>query len=184
MNRDAKEIVGALMQILGGAEVPHDQLTELSFEADGELQHALNDAYIKIMEFAFDRDLRVRDPALDQAMRGALQTCLHPSELVCLKRREGHIFFDGVVIRRLTQSDDGAWYVTTHGFGNNAQPGTNGVNQLVGPEVFDELDRQMRAYIERHHAKGALLDLPVHRMVGGGRYGSGPAVVGARHEIA
>jgi hypothetical protein len=73
MNRDAKEIVGVLMQLLGGAEVAHDQLTELSFEADGELKRALNEAYIKIVEFAYDRELRVRDPALDRAMRGALQ---------------------------------------------------------------------------------------------------------------
>ena len=76
MNRDAKEIVGVLMQLLGGAEVAYDQLTELSFEADGELQRTLNEAYIKIMEFAYDRELRVRDPALDRAMRGALQGCL------------------------------------------------------------------------------------------------------------
>jgi len=76
MNRDAKEIVGVLMQLLGGAEVSHDQLTELTFEADGELQGALNEAYIKIMEFIYDRELRVRDPALDRAMRGALQSCL------------------------------------------------------------------------------------------------------------
>ena len=76
MNRDAKEIVGVLMRVLDGGEVSHDQLTELSFEADGELQRALNEAYIKIMEFAYDRELRVRDPALDHAMRGALQACL------------------------------------------------------------------------------------------------------------
>lgn len=44
--------------------------------------------------------------------------------------------------------------VTTHGLGNNVQPGMNVVNELVGPEVFNELDRQMRANIERHHGKG------------------------------
>jgi hypothetical protein len=43
MNRDAKEIVGVLMHVLDGGEVSHDQLTELSFEADGELQRALNE---------------------------------------------------------------------------------------------------------------------------------------------
>jgi hypothetical protein len=95
----------------------------------------------------------------------------------------GHIFFDGVVVRTLTQSEDGAWYVTTHGFGNNVQPGTNVVNQLVGPEVFNELDRQMRANIERHHAKG-ILDLAVHRVDGGGHPCARHAVVGAQHDIA
>jgi len=33
------------------------------------------------------------------------------------RTKEGHIFFDGVVVRTLTQSEDGAWYVTTHGSG-------------------------------------------------------------------
>jgi hypothetical protein len=85
--------------------------------------------------------------------------------------------------RTLNQSDDGAWYVTTHGFGNNVRPGTNVVNQLVGPEVFNELDRQMRANIERHHAKG-ILDLAVYRVDGGGHPRARHAVVGARHAIA
>ena len=76
MNRDAKEIVGVLMKVLGGAEVAHDQLTKLSFEADGELKRTLNEACIKIMEFAYDRELRIRDPALDRAIRDALQGCL------------------------------------------------------------------------------------------------------------
>ena len=78
----------------------------------------------------------------------------------------------------------GVPYVTTYGFGNNVRPGTNVVNQLVGPEVFGELDRQMRANIERQRAKGVLLDLAVHRMAGGGRAGPHPAVLGAGHEIA
>jgi hypothetical protein len=99
------------------------------------------------------------------------------------RTKEGHIFFDGVVVRTLTQSDDGAWYVTTHGFGNNVRPGANVVNQLVGPEVFNELDRQMRANIERHHAKG-VLDLAVYRVDGGGRPRARHAAVGAWHEIA
>jgi hypothetical protein len=92
---------------------------------------------------------------------------------------EGHIFFDGMIVRQLTQSVTGAWYVTTHGFGNNVQPGMNVVNQLVGPEVFNELDRQMRANIERHHGKG-FLDLARHRMDGGDRPRARHAVVGER----
>ena len=76
MNRDVKEVVGVLMHVLDGGEVSHDQLTELSFEADGELQRALNEAYIKLMEFAYDRELRLRDHALDREIRSALQTCL------------------------------------------------------------------------------------------------------------
>jgi len=76
MNHDVKEIVGVLMHALDGGEVSQDQLTELSFEADGELQHALNEAYIKLLEFAHDRELRFKNRALDRDARSALQTCL------------------------------------------------------------------------------------------------------------
>jgi hypothetical protein len=76
MNRDVKEIVGVLMHALDGGEVSQDQLTELSFEADGELQHALNKAYIRLLEFAHDRELRLNNAELDREARSALQTCL------------------------------------------------------------------------------------------------------------
>lgn len=77
MNRDVKEVVGVLMHVLGGGEISHDQLTELSFEADGELQLALNEAYIKLLEFAYDRELRLGDPALNREMRSALEKHLN-----------------------------------------------------------------------------------------------------------
>ena len=77
MHADIKEIVGVLMRILDGGEVSQEQLAELSFEADGELHVALNEAYIKLMEFAFDRELRLADSALDRKMRSALQEHLN-----------------------------------------------------------------------------------------------------------
>ena len=98
------------------------------------------------------------------------------------RTREGHIFFDGVIVRRLTQSDDGAWYVTTHGLGNNVEPGMNVINQFAGPEIFNELDRQMRANIERHHGKG-ILDLAVHGVDRGGNSRARDAGLGARNEV-
>lgn len=76
MNSDVKEVVGVLMRVLDGGEVSHDQLTDLTFEADGELQHALNEAYIKLVEFIYDRELRLGDPTLDREMRSALQQYL------------------------------------------------------------------------------------------------------------
>jgi hypothetical protein len=63
----------------------------------------------------------------------------------------GHVFYNGQIMRTATQGPDGAWYVTTHGFGNNVEPGANDVNQYVGPEVFRTVDAQMRANIELHH---------------------------------
>lgn len=76
MNRDVKEVVGVLMQVLSGGEVSLEQLMELSFEADGELQRSLNEAYIKLMEFAYDRELRTSDPIRDRDMRSALKVSL------------------------------------------------------------------------------------------------------------
>jgi hypothetical protein len=76
MSCDVKEVVGVLMRVLDGGEVSPDQLAQLSFDADGALQRALNEAYIKLMEFAYDRELRVADSALDRDMRAVLQTYL------------------------------------------------------------------------------------------------------------
>ena len=76
MDRDCKEVVGVLMRVLDGAEVTQDEIADLSFDAEGELRAALNEAYIKLLEFACDRDLRLADQAADRTMRAALQTCL------------------------------------------------------------------------------------------------------------
>jgi hypothetical protein len=76
MARDIKDIVGVLMRVLGGGEVLPAELDDLDFEAEGELAAALNEAFIKLREFAYDRDLRQSDPARDRAMRAELQACL------------------------------------------------------------------------------------------------------------
>jgi len=54
-------------------------------------------------------------------------------------------------MRTAVQGPDGAWYMITSGDGNNVYPGMNKINQAVGPDVFRNLDQQMRANIERHH---------------------------------
>jgi hypothetical protein len=41
MERDMKDVIGVLMPILDGAEVSHEELNDLAFEADGELETAL-----------------------------------------------------------------------------------------------------------------------------------------------
>jgi len=62
-----------------------------------------------------------------------------------------HMMYNGQIIRSAFQTEDGAWYVTTHGTGLNVIPGMNIINQWQGPLIFDELDRRMRASIERRH---------------------------------
>ena len=73
MSRDVKEVVGIVMSVLDGGEVTHQELDDLAFEADGELETALNEAYVKLCEFANDRTLRLNDPKTDQSMRSELR---------------------------------------------------------------------------------------------------------------
>ena len=76
MERDVKEVIGALMRVLDGGEITHGEVENLMFEASGDLRAVLNEAFIKLMEFAYDRDARLVDPNLDAAMRTNLQTSL------------------------------------------------------------------------------------------------------------
>ena len=76
MERDIKEVVGVLMRVLGGGEISRGEVEDLAFEAEGELQAAVNEAYIKLLEFAYDRDARRNDRELDGKMRSALQQSL------------------------------------------------------------------------------------------------------------
>jgi hypothetical protein len=102
----------------------------------------------------------------DQTYVGDVQTTITDNGLTVTNRtREGHLLFDGIVVRSARQREDGAWYVTTRGFGNNVTPGMNVANQFVGPGVFNELDRRMRANIEQHHAKA--IREPAKRRVDG-----------------
>lgn len=56
---------------------------DLDFEAEGKLRAALNDAYIKLLEFAHDRDLRRTNPGLDTAERAALRDSLKKIVQLC-----------------------------------------------------------------------------------------------------
>lgn len=91
-----------------------------------------------------------------------------------------HAFYDGVVVRWAQQADDGSWYVTTRGFGNNVVPGMNLLNQEQGPLIFNVLDQRMRDNIERHHAKGVLA-LSMRGLDGGPHHGRAGALAGAYH---
>jgi hypothetical protein len=72
--RDLKEVIGTLMRVLNGGTVSRADVEDLSFDATGELQAALNDAFIKLLEFAFDCDNGKTAP--DAATIADLQVCL------------------------------------------------------------------------------------------------------------
>jgi hypothetical protein len=75
--RNVKDVIGAIMRVLDGAEISQDDVLALEFEADGELLGALNNAYIKLLEFAHDRKQRLEDRRLDESERAALQYVLN-----------------------------------------------------------------------------------------------------------
>jgi hypothetical protein len=76
LDGDLKEVVGTLMRVLGGEKISRREVEDLAFEANGELQLALNRAYIKLLEFAYDCDAGLRGQSLTDEMRAELQHCL------------------------------------------------------------------------------------------------------------
>jgi hypothetical protein len=83
MERDVRDVVGILMHVLDGGEISHDELDDLAFEAEGELEVALNEAYVELRDFANDRDLRLNDPGRDRNMRSQLRKCLDNIVTAC-----------------------------------------------------------------------------------------------------
>jgi len=41
MERDIKDVIGVLMRVLGGANVSQEEIDDLGFDADGELEMLL-----------------------------------------------------------------------------------------------------------------------------------------------
>jgi hypothetical protein len=81
--QDVKELIGIVMRILDHAEIAEAEVLDLDFEAEGELLAALNDAYIKLLEFAHDSDLRRANPDLDRKERSVLQNSLNRIVQIC-----------------------------------------------------------------------------------------------------
>jgi hypothetical protein len=75
--RDVKDVIGVIMRVLDGAEISQDDVLDLEFEADGELLAAVNQAYIKLLEFTHDRERRLEDRHLDERERAALHHILN-----------------------------------------------------------------------------------------------------------
>jgi hypothetical protein len=75
--RDVKEIIEMLMSVVAGGEATRAEVEELDFEADEALQPILDETFIKLLEFAFDHDERIRDPVRDEAMRRELDRLLN-----------------------------------------------------------------------------------------------------------
>ena len=83
LHRDVKEVIGALMRVLDGAEISESELADLGFEAEGELATAVEEACLRLGEFAEALDVRRGDPDTDRRMRAELQTCLDAIVDIC-----------------------------------------------------------------------------------------------------
>ena len=81
--QNVKDIVGALMRVLDGGEISESEVADLGFEAEGELETALNEAYVRLGEFAQALELRRSNPDIDLRMRAELQICLNAIVNIC-----------------------------------------------------------------------------------------------------
>ena len=61
----------------------------------------------------------------------------------------GHLLYDGQITRSAIENPDGSWSVITSGIGNNIYPGMATVNEEVGPDIFNNVDEQMRQNITK-----------------------------------
>jgi hypothetical protein len=75
--RNVKDVIGLIMRVLDGAEISKDDVLDLELEADVELSAALNEAYMKLLEFAYDRERRINDRQFGQRARAVLQDVLN-----------------------------------------------------------------------------------------------------------
>jgi len=98
------------------------------FEGSGIELNGLPVEYLgAIISFSFDSGLHVRNVS-----------------------RPTHIFHKGQVDREAKQIGQ-AWYVVTHGTGNNIYFAMDVVNQVTGSGIFTDVDRVMRQYLEGTH---------------------------------
>jgi hypothetical protein len=72
-----------LIRVIDGAEISEENVLNLDFEADSELMIALNAAYIRLLEFVHDRDLRLADRNVDAGERKALRESLKKIVELC-----------------------------------------------------------------------------------------------------
>jgi hypothetical protein len=74
-----------------------------------------------------------------------------------------HILYDGKITRHAYQAENGAWYVSTYGSGNNVihtipvtmnrdiQWSMAWTNETMGVHIFNDVDKNMLAYILENH---------------------------------
>ena len=70
--RDVKDMIGAIMCVLDGAEIPEDEIVDLAFDADGKTAGCAKRSAI-----AHDRERRIKDSHFDQEARTTLQRVLN-----------------------------------------------------------------------------------------------------------
>jgi hypothetical protein len=91
---------------------------------------------------------------------GPVQVWVSPDGLTIINRTlKGHILFDGQILRHVQQDDRGAWFITTHGIGNNENSAMAFANVAQGPPIFRLMDQHLRLNIDRHHGTSKFADV-------------------------
>jgi hypothetical protein len=100
-----------------------------------------------------DRIYDVYDPR-NGFYAGKVQTFISEDRLTITNvTLPGHVFFDGEIVRHAFLQG-GAWYVTTHGWGNDEYFPSwlrAMINEWQGPKIFDYMDQMMLNNIMMHH---------------------------------
>lgn len=110
----------------------------------------------------------INDRCISLRQYGAIEVTIVDDFTTINTTLSTHILYDGRVIRHLHQETNGAWYVSSYGYGNNtvvnalppdAAPGPYSTlpvsmapaNQLLGPFIFNSGDYQMLQTILLNH---------------------------------
>lgn len=81
---------------------------------------------------------------------GTVKTTISSDGLTLVNRTlPGHVFHDGIIIRRATRLPNGAWSINIRGVGNNETVGMDYINQTQGPRIFRRVDEKMRESIQK-----------------------------------
>ena len=93
----------------------------------------------------------VYDPRVGIAA-GPVKVWVSPDGMTIInKTLMGHVFFDGQILRHASQAPNGAWFIETHGIGNNKNADLAFANRAQGPQIFRLMDQHLRMNIDQHH---------------------------------
>jgi RHS repeat-associated protein len=128
-----------------------DALSRFTFPGQNPLSPVQPDKINFVAPFGWFEGSGIELGGMRVEYLGAIRSIVSLDELRVSNISEPtHIFHKGQVDRDARQVGQ-AWYVVTHGTGNNIYFAMDVVNQVTGSGIFNEVDRLMRQYLETIH---------------------------------